>query len=386
MIDLRHGNHRDRPQRPPPQHRLRRPAGCLPARSWPSRPTRSCASSRAGSVSHSGRSRVRSSGVASGIASIGASIAEIDRLRVDNGSLRAENERLLTENTPAPGDRPRERAADRPAPAPRRVRVPDRRRPRDRARVVGVPPRRDPRQGHERRHRASGDVVVAGGGALAGRVTEVGPDSATVVLLSDGTSTVIGQTVSNAATGQVVGQLGGVLVMEQIDSGEEISLGDEVVTRRHRAGRRGPLALPEGPADRPGRGRPARRERGRPDRLPAAGRRSRQARVRAGDPRLRGRAAAARGAADRLHRSGERRHVAGRRATVYRAVTAALSITSLGSPRDAILREPPLGGATDEGAPGQVSISSLGDGLVEGTSVASSVSSRGDESADVRRR
>ncbi len=71
---------------------------------------------------------------------------------------------------------------------------------------------------------------------------------------------------------------------------------------------------------------------------------------------------------------------------MYRAVTAALGDTSLGSPRDAILREPPLGGATDEGAPGQVSISSLGDGLVEGTSVASSVSSRGDESADVRRR
>ena len=41
-----------------------------------------------------------------------------------------------------------------------------------------------------------GDVVVAGGGALAGRVTEVGPDSATVVLLTDGSSTVIGQLVS----------------------------------------------------------------------------------------------------------------------------------------------------------------------------------------------
>ena len=32
-----------------------------------------------------------------------------------------------------------------------------------------------------------GDVVVVGGGALAGRVTDVGPDSATVVLLTDGT-------------------------------------------------------------------------------------------------------------------------------------------------------------------------------------------------------
>ena len=39
------------------------------------------------------------SGVASGVASIGAAISEIDRLRVDNGTLRADNERRLTENT-----------------------------------------------------------------------------------------------------------------------------------------------------------------------------------------------------------------------------------------------------------------------------------------------
>src|ERR671939_17675 len=37
-------------------------------------------------------------GVAGGIASIGAAISEIDRLRVDNGTLHAENERLATEN------------------------------------------------------------------------------------------------------------------------------------------------------------------------------------------------------------------------------------------------------------------------------------------------
>jgi len=63
---------------------------------------------------------------------------------------------------------------------------------------------------------------VAAGGALAGRVTEVGPDSAKVVLLTDSTSTVIGQLTSNAATGEVVGQLGGVLIMQQIDAGETI--------------------------------------------------------------------------------------------------------------------------------------------------------------------
>ena len=65
-----------------------------------------------------------------------------------------------------------------------------------------------------------GDVVIAAGGALAGRVDAVGPNAASVVLLTDPSSTVIGQLVSTAATGQVVGQLGGVLVMGQIDSSE----------------------------------------------------------------------------------------------------------------------------------------------------------------------
>ncbi|HEY6013425.1 MAG TPA: rod shape-determining protein MreC, partial [Candidatus Limnocylindrales bacterium] len=78
---------------------------------------------------------------------------------------------------------------------------------------------------------AVGDVAVAVGNALAGRVVEVGPDSAKVVLVSDSSSTVIGQLTSNAATGQVVGGLDdGVLVMSQIDSGEKVVVGDEVVT------------------------------------------------------------------------------------------------------------------------------------------------------------
>ncbi len=167
--------------------------------------------------------------VAGGVASIATAIAEIDRLRVDNAALRAENEQLTSgqaltdevrrENevltallqlqagfdhqTVAAGVISRESSEFR--------------------RVVGLD--KGTNDGI-----AKGDVVVVGGGALAGRVTEVGSDSAMVVLLTDGTSTVIGQLVSTAGTGQVVGQLGGVLVMEQIDSGETIAQGDEVVT------------------------------------------------------------------------------------------------------------------------------------------------------------
>lgn len=75
-----------------------------------------------------------------------------------------------------------------------------------------------------------GDVVVASGGAVAGRVIEVGPNYARVLLISDTGSTVIGQLTTSAATGEVVGQLGGALVMSKIDSAAGVVLGEEVVT------------------------------------------------------------------------------------------------------------------------------------------------------------
>jgi rod shape-determining protein MreC len=167
--------------------------------------------------------------VASGIASIGSALSEIDRLRVDNGSLRSENERLTAENARLQ-EIARENALltdllqlragfDLKTAAASVIS----RESSEFRRVIGID------KGTNAGVKV-GDVVVAGGGALAGRVTAVGPDSATIVLMTDGSSTVIGQMSSSAATGQVVGQLGGVLVMEQIDAGEKVSVGDEVVT------------------------------------------------------------------------------------------------------------------------------------------------------------
>jgi len=75
-----------------------------------------------------------------------------------------------------------------------------------------------------------GDVVIAAGGALAGRVIGVGADASSVLLVNDTSSTVIGQVQSSAATGEVIGQLGGVLIMQNIDSTERIQVGEEVVT------------------------------------------------------------------------------------------------------------------------------------------------------------
>jgi rod shape-determining protein MreC len=167
--------------------------------------------------------------IAGGVSSVLASIGEIDRLRVDNAALRADNDRLTIEN----------------------ARLQEIRRENDQltallqlrggfdlkttaASVIA-------RESSEFRRLVLldkgtddgiqvGDVAVAAGGALVGRVTEVGPSSAKVLLLTDSGSTVIGQLATNAATGQVVGQLGGVLTMSQIDSTETVAPGDEVVT------------------------------------------------------------------------------------------------------------------------------------------------------------
>ena len=68
------------------------------------------------------------------------------------------------------------------------------------------------------------------GGALAGRVTDVGLTFAHVTLLNDTESTVVGQVQSSAATGDIVGQLDGVLVMQNIDASERPKIGDKVVT------------------------------------------------------------------------------------------------------------------------------------------------------------
>jgi rod shape-determining protein MreC len=168
--------------------------------------------------------------VAAGVASVVSAITEIDRLRTENEALLQENQRLTNENTRLDEIRRENESLTgllqlkagvdfkttaatviaRESSEFRRLIV------LDRGTNDGV---------------AVGDVAIAVGGALAGRVVEVGPDSAKVVLVSDSSSTVIGQLTSNAATGQVVGGLDdGVLVMSQIDSSEKVVIGDEVVT------------------------------------------------------------------------------------------------------------------------------------------------------------
>ena len=167
--------------------------------------------------------------VARAAASVAGTVAEIDRLRVDNAALRAENDRLTAENA---------RLAEIRRENESLTALLQLRAGLDFDTVASTVIARESSEfrqlividrGTDQGIKV-GDVAVAAGGALAGRVTEVTPATAKVLLLTDSQSTVIGQLSTNAATGEVVGQLGGVLIMRQVDAGETVSVGDEVVT------------------------------------------------------------------------------------------------------------------------------------------------------------
>jgi rod shape-determining protein MreC len=168
-------------------------------------------------------------GVADGVAGVVGAITEIDQLRTENAALRDENERLSNENarleaTKVENDQltallQLQSGFDHATVA---------------TRVIG-------RESLENRRLvildkgtddgiAQGDAVIVQGGALVGRVTDVGPTFAKVTLISDASSTVVGQLLSSGATGEVVGQAGGVLVMKDVDSAVTISLDEEVFT------------------------------------------------------------------------------------------------------------------------------------------------------------
>ena len=168
-------------------------------------------------------------GIARNVQSIGSTISEIDQLRQENAALKADNEQLQEEaRSAAEIERENELLtgllqlrnglsyhtqavtviARESSEARRAIVI-------DRGTDDGI---------------ATGQIVITAGGALAGRVTEVGPNFAHVVLISDSSSTVIGQLLTSAATGKVIGQLGGALVMLDVDTAAKVAVGDEVFT------------------------------------------------------------------------------------------------------------------------------------------------------------
>src|SRR5260221_9096453 len=184
-------------------------------------------------------------GAARDVISIGATITEIDQLRVENEALRSENTQLRIDKQTT--DELRRENAQLTSLLQLRRGLTFRTLP---ATVIA-------RESSEARRiitidRGSDDglqvgfVIVAAGGALAGRIVDVGPDSAHVVLISDTNSTVIGQLLGSAATGRVEGQLGGALLMEDVDSSVEVPLGEEVFTAGIELGGGIPSPYPKG--------------------------------------------------------------------------------------------------------------------------------------------
>ncbi|TMG26416.1 MAG: hypothetical protein E6H96_00060 [Chloroflexi bacterium] len=167
--------------------------------------------------------------VASGVGSVVGAFSEIDRLRQRNEALERENQRLANENTRAVEiERQNKQLSD----------LLQLRSEIDFTTVpAAVIAREDPNvemtttidHGTDAGVQ-TGDIVVAAGGALVGRVTDANPASAHVLLINSVNSVVIGQLGGSSATGEVAGQLGGALAMQNIDATEKISAGEQVLT------------------------------------------------------------------------------------------------------------------------------------------------------------
>ena len=168
-------------------------------------------------------------GIGHDVSSIAAAIGEIDALRTENEALRAENDRIQQEAQQAEEIRRQNdlltgllqlrngfeyRTIAAAVIARESIEV-SQRIILDRGTADGV---------------GIGNVVIGAGGALVGRVVDVRQTSSIVQLISDSASTVIGQLLTSATTGEVVGQLPNSLAMRNIDAAAVVGLGEEVVT------------------------------------------------------------------------------------------------------------------------------------------------------------
>ena len=88
-------------------------------------------------------------------------------------------------------------------------------------------------------------TVLSEGGALAGRVTEVGNGWASVMLISDSRSLVTGLDIRTRATGEVTGRLSAPLAMVNVPVTDKIAVSDRVVTAGIDLGKRFRSAFPK---------------------------------------------------------------------------------------------------------------------------------------------
>jgi rod shape-determining protein MreC len=171
-------------------------------------------------------------GIGSGIAGVFGTIGEIDRLRTENDDLRrrlAAAEQRIAELQEAAVENAELRELLGLTESLEMDLLPVRIISRDPSNFtweIGIDAGTD--QGV-----AVGMPVVgsaAGAGALAGSIVSVGGDTATVRLIVDTRSSVVALDQRTRALGLVQGQLGGQLVMVQVDITDDLTEGDQIVT------------------------------------------------------------------------------------------------------------------------------------------------------------
>ncbi|HEY7846938.1 MAG TPA: rod shape-determining protein MreC [Candidatus Limnocylindria bacterium] len=171
-------------------------------------------------------------GIGSGIAGVFGTIGEIDRLRTENDDLRrrlAAAEQRIAELQEAAVENAELRELLGLTESLEMDLLPVRIISRDPSNFtweIGIDAGTD--QGV-----AVGMPVVGsadGAGALAGSIVSVGGDTATVRLIVDTRSSVVALDQRTRALGLVQGQLGGQLVMVQVDVTDELAEGDQIVT------------------------------------------------------------------------------------------------------------------------------------------------------------
>ena len=172
------------------------------------------------------------SGVGAGVTGVFTTIGEIDRLRTENDRLRNElagAQARLAELREAAAENAELRSLLGLATSLKMDTLP--------VRVLG----RDPSNftwevgidaGTNEGVRVGMPVVAAadGAGALAGSVIAAGGDSATVRLVVDARASVVAVDQQTRALGLVRGQLGGQLVMVQVQATDHVAVGDSIVT------------------------------------------------------------------------------------------------------------------------------------------------------------
>ncbi|HXG25347.1 MAG TPA: rod shape-determining protein MreC [Candidatus Binatia bacterium] len=170
-------------------------------------------------------------GIAADVKSIADTITEIDKLRQENAALREENDQLEAEVRAADELRRENEALTALLQLRNGLEYQTTavtviaRETNDVRRTVVI----DRGEDHDLE---VGDIVISRGGALVGRIVEVGPSISYVVLISDPTLTVIGQLSTAGVTGKVTGtgQDRGELIMVDVDATAEVTVGEEVFT------------------------------------------------------------------------------------------------------------------------------------------------------------